>query len=48
MGRVGQLLAIQSIITNVSVYGTACRMDIFSPTDYAVFGTGIAVRSFVA
>ena len=48
-----ELLAIQSIITNVSVYGTAFvlfRMDVFSPTLTTIallFGTGIAVDSIV-
>jgi len=48
-----ELLAIQSIITNVSVYGSAFvlfRMDVFSPTLTTIallFGTGIAVDSIV-
>ena len=48
-----ELLAIQSIITNVSVYGTAFvlfKMDVFSPTLTTIallFGTGIAVDSVV-
>ena len=48
-----ELLAIQSIVTNVSVYGTAFvlfKMDVFSPTLTTIallFGTGIAVDSIV-
>jgi hypothetical protein len=48
-----ELLAIQSILTNISVYGTAFilfRMDIFSPTLTSIallFGTGIAVDSII-
>jgi len=48
-----ELLAIQSIVTNVSVYGTAFilfEMDVFSPTLTTIallFGTGIAVDSIV-
>ena len=48
-----ELLAIQSIITNMSVYGSAFvlfRMDVFSPTLTTIallFGTGIAVDSIV-
>ena len=48
-----ELLAIQSIITNVSVYGSAYilfQMDVFSPTLTSIallFGTGIAVDSIV-
>lgn len=48
-----ELLAIQSIITNVSVYGSAFvlfKMDVFSPTLTTIallFGTGIAVDSIV-
>ena len=48
-----ELLAIQSIITNVSVYGTAFvlfKMNVFSPTLTTIallFGTGIAVDSVV-
>ena len=48
-----ELLAIQSIITNVSVYGSAFvlfRMDVFSPSLTSIallFGTGIAVDSIV-
>ncbi len=48
-----ELLAIQSIITNFSVYGTAYvlfQMDVFSPTLTSIallFGTGIAVDSIV-
>ena len=48
-----ELLAIQSIITNFSVYGTAYvlfQVDVFSPTLTAIallFGTGIAVDSIV-
>ena len=48
-----ELLAVQSIITNVSVYGSAFvlfRMDVFSPTLTTIallFGTGIAVDSIV-
>ena len=49
-----ELLAIQSIITNFSVYGTAFvlfSMDVFSPTLTSIallFGTGIAVDSIVS
>jgi Na+-driven multidrug efflux pump len=48
-----ELLAIQSIVTNVSVYGTAFvlfNMGVFSPTLTTIallFGTGIAVDSIV-
>jgi Na+-driven multidrug efflux pump len=48
-----ELLAYQSIITNVSVYGTAFLLfqaDVFSPTLTSIailFGTGIAVDSIV-
>ena len=48
-----ELLAIQSIITNISVYGSAFvlfQMDVFSPTLTSIallFGTGIAVDSIV-
>ena len=48
-----ELLAYQSIITNVSVYGTAFLLfqtEIFSPTLTSIallFGTGIAVDSIV-
>ena len=48
-----ELLAIQSILTNISVYGTAFilfRMDVFSPTLTSIallFGTGIAVDRII-